>query len=154
MIRTLSDNKVSIEQFAAFLDGNLSEEDMQNISAAIDANPEFTTILSDVMSVNDSLDFLSEHENILPDELQNMDFEIPEILSPSLTDTTVDLYMADAEDESSPQLLSTDVSNSDIEDTINENTPDLPTCMNVDNSDDIEITDFHVQEDSDFQELT
>ena len=74
-------NPISIEQFAAFLDGNLPETEMQAVASAIDGNSDLTAILGEVMSVDETIDpldgttdFLAEET--LPDE---DDFILPDI---------------------------------------------------------------------------
>lgn len=90
-------NPISIEQFAAFLDGNLPEAEMQAVAAAIDGNPDFTAILGEVLNVDDAIapldgstDFFAEET--LPDE---EDFILPEI--PAVEAETVEVLPAEAE---------------------------------------------------------
>lgn len=64
---------------AAFLDGNLSASEMQEMSAIIGGD----TILQQIVDVSDTVDdtILSYTDNdiVLPIELQLTDFEIPQI---------------------------------------------------------------------------
>ena len=70
---------VSIEEFAAYLDGNLTEDGMKNISSIISCNKN----LADIAGINDVVDVTKEQymqdDELLPSEIESMDFEIPEI---------------------------------------------------------------------------
>ena len=88
---------ISIEQFAAFLDGNLPETEMQAVASAIDGNPDFTAILGEVLNVDEAIvpldgttDFFDGET--LPDE---EDFILPEI--PAVEADTVEVLPAEAE---------------------------------------------------------
>lgn len=72
-------NNLSIEKFAAFLDGNLPEDEMQAVASLIDANEDYSAMLDDVMTIDDSLDMLSDQDDLVPAELLEMDFDLPEI---------------------------------------------------------------------------
>lgn len=75
----LFNSGISIEKMAAFLDGNLSASEMQEMSAIIGGD----TILQQIVDVSDTVDdtILSYTDNdiVLPIELQLTDFEIPQI---------------------------------------------------------------------------
>ena len=70
---------VSIEEFAAYLDGNLTEEGMDHVSSIITCNKN----LSDIVVMNDVVDDTKEHymqdEELLPAEIKYMDFDFPRI---------------------------------------------------------------------------
>lgn len=70
---------VSIEEFAAYLDGNLTEEGMNEIASVISCNKN----LADITDINDVVDVIKEQymqdDESLPSEIESMDFEIPEI---------------------------------------------------------------------------
>lgn len=90
-------NPISIEQFAAFLDGNLPEAEMQAVASAIDGNPDFTAILGEVLNVDEAIapldgttDFFDGET--LPDE---ENFVLPEI--PAVEAETVEVLPAEAE---------------------------------------------------------
>ena len=90
-------NPISIEQFAAFLDGNLPEAEMQAVAAAIDGDPDFTAILGEVLNVDEAIapldgttDFFDGET--LPDE---EDFILPDI--PAVEANTVEVLPAEAE---------------------------------------------------------
>ena len=79
-----SDFPVSIEEFAAYMDGNLSDDEMQRVSSVI----EHDDMMQDVMdSMEQSELTLSEytHDDLqLPEEITGGGFEMPKIgdLSP------------------------------------------------------------------------
>lgn len=83
-------NDISIESFAAFLDGNLSEAEMQRVADYIDANNDCSDILKDVMTVDQRTDYYTSHPELLTNEMPGMDIELPEILNTVKTET-VDL---------------------------------------------------------------
>ena len=72
---------ISIEQFAAFLDGNLPEVDLQAVAAAIDADPELTSVLGDILQVDEASEPLDGMPAAVPDELLTDEaaFCLPEI---------------------------------------------------------------------------
>ncbi|MGM9693629.1 MAG: hypothetical protein ACI3YC_01290 [Alloprevotella sp.] len=90
-------NPISIEQFAAFLDGNLPETEMQAVASAIDGNSDLTAILGEVMSVDETIapldgttDFFAEET--LSDE---DDFILPDI--PAAAADTVEVVSVEPE---------------------------------------------------------
>lgn len=70
---------VSIEEFAAYLDGNLTEDGMEYISSIISCNKN----LADITEISDVVDNTTEQyiqdEELLPSEMEIMDFDIPKI---------------------------------------------------------------------------
>lgn len=70
---------VSIEEFAAYLDGNLAEDGMEYISSIISYNNK----LADITEISNVVDVTKEQyiqdEDLLPSEIESMDFNIPEI---------------------------------------------------------------------------
>ena len=69
---------VSIEEFAAYLDGNLSDNDMQRVSSVIENNEALHDIVLNCQSVDESLSDYEPLELVLPDELVSLDFDIPQ----------------------------------------------------------------------------
>lgn len=89
-------NDISIEKFAAFLDGNLPDDEMQIVADAIDANKEYTEILNDVMQVDETVDVYMSHPDAFQDELLDSDFDLPVIpVVPEAADV-VELVAADS----------------------------------------------------------
>ena len=76
-----SDFPVSIEKFAAYLDGNLSDDEMQRVEAVIDGDEGMLGIVSQNIFIEDLQDIYDIDNNILPFGLKAMDFNIPEIAS-------------------------------------------------------------------------
>lgn len=72
-------NDISIEQFAAFLDGNLPDDEMQIVADAIDGNKEYTEILDDVMQVDETVDVYMSNPDTFQNELLDSDFDLPVI---------------------------------------------------------------------------
>ena len=70
---------VSIEEFAAYLDGNLTIEDMNRVSSVIDSNSDMHSIANSVQLVDETFASYSPLELTLPDDISSMDFNIPQI---------------------------------------------------------------------------
>lgn len=69
---------LSLEQFAAFLDGNLPEADMQAVASAIDADPASTAVLGKTMMVDDLADWYAGQPEVMAESLAaEGDFVLP-----------------------------------------------------------------------------
>ncbi len=70
---------ISIEKFAAYLDGNLPEHEMLHVSLLIESNDD----MRQIMQINDSIDETMEANVFidmdLSDEITAVDFELPDI---------------------------------------------------------------------------
>lgn len=74
----LFDSNISIERFAAYLDGNLPVKDMQEVSALIDGD----NMLKQIVEASDVVDDYRLSINTeLPLELQSDNFDVPKIFS-------------------------------------------------------------------------
>ena len=69
---------ISIEEFAAYLDGNLSDDEMQRVSSVIENDEAMQDIAVNNLSIEDALSHYESSEFTLPDELTSLDFEIPQ----------------------------------------------------------------------------
>lgn len=67
----------SIEKFAAFLDGNLSQSEMEQISKLAEHDNTLNQLLDASSVIDDTL--ASYDEIVLPDEIANQDFELPNL---------------------------------------------------------------------------
>lgn len=70
---------VSIEEMAAFLDGNLTPEEMQRVATQINTNSELQDMVRFSDSIDDSMEYWQEEAFTLPDELASPNFEIPHL---------------------------------------------------------------------------
>lgn len=70
---------ISIEQFAAYLDGNLPEAEMQQISKLAAQDENLGRLLEASSLVDDTLLSYEKQGLELPDEIASMDFELPDI---------------------------------------------------------------------------
>lgn len=70
-------DNLSIERFAAFLDGNLNEEDMQDVAAAIDSSNEFSDILKETIQIDELVDLYENNLELLQNEVFDEEFELP-----------------------------------------------------------------------------
>lgn len=87
---------ISIEKFAAFLDGNLPEDEMLSIGTAIDGNTEYTDILGEAMSVDDSVNMMLPQADYQAEPFADMDIVLPAIPFPAVTDDVeVELIVSD-----------------------------------------------------------
>lgn len=89
-------NPVTIEQFAAFLDGNLSEPDMQAVASAIDARQDLSAILREVIKVDDATAPFAGMSNPYADlpMPEDEDFVLPIIPSPAPSSDTIPVWMS------------------------------------------------------------
>ena len=71
----LFNSGISIEKMAAFLDGNLSIDEMREVSSVIKENPA----LGKIVDISDIVDdkIIIENYDTIPEELSSMAFEIP-----------------------------------------------------------------------------
>lgn len=69
----------SIEKFAAFLDGNLSQSEMQQLSHLVDQNDILHQLLGASHVVDDTTAGFTNSDLRLPEEIAGSDFELPEI---------------------------------------------------------------------------
>ena len=78
---------VSIEELAAYMDGNLTPEEAHNISVQIEHNPVLSEIMSVSQNVDNQLHLFHADDFMLPDELNSFDFNIPSVaLMPEILD--------------------------------------------------------------------
>lgn len=70
---------VSIEKFAAFLDGNLPENEMQQISSLIQNDDALKSIYEVSENIDTSLNEYTSNGIQIPDEILNLDFDLPTI---------------------------------------------------------------------------
>lgn len=70
---------VSIEEFAAYLDGNLTEDGMNEVASAINSEDNLHAIMSSCQTVDDTLANYKPLQLTVPDEISTMDFEIPNV---------------------------------------------------------------------------
>lgn len=73
------DENISVERLSAYLDGNLSTNEMQELSTIIKNDSEWVDMMNMIDSVDDGIS--AYNESILPDELLSNDFELPQLES-------------------------------------------------------------------------
>lgn len=76
MAKTLS-NSISIEKFAAYLDGNLSMEDTQEMSDLIMTDSSLSEILNVNTIIDNQIQQMSKQGFELPNEVATTDFAYP-----------------------------------------------------------------------------
>lgn len=100
---------ISIEQFAAFLDGNLPEDELQVVEAAIDSQKVYSDILGEVMQVDDSIAESMDQSAICPDMLSDIDFELPIVPEFVLPSDVVELTNLNDSESVAVEFLKDDV---------------------------------------------
>ncbi len=70
---------ISVEQFAAYLDGNLSKDEMLRFADLASNNEDIAHLLDANSAVNETLLSYDNMDNLLPEEISNMDFELPDL---------------------------------------------------------------------------
>lgn len=73
---------ISIEKFAAFLDGNLPDDEMQGMETAIGESALYSDILGEVMEVDDTVELLIANGDDLAALSADTDLALPEIPLP------------------------------------------------------------------------
>lgn len=92
-----SDFPVSIEEFAAYMDGNLSDDEMQRVSSVIDENKDMQEIIDSCNSIDDLYDYNEfVGDTIIPDEIERMEFDVPNLDAINICDLPVD-YLQEEE---------------------------------------------------------
>lgn len=102
-------NNISIEQYAAFLDGNLPDYEMQVIEDAINSDKAYSDILCEVMQVDDVVDEYLDQFGVSPDVLPDMDFDLPIIPEIAKTPDVLDIAAVENMDSVDVELLKDDV---------------------------------------------
>lgn len=74
---------VSIEKFAAYLDGNLPESEMRRVASLIENDDALKSILDVSEQVDASLEDYSSDGMQIPEDIVNLNFELPCINDPS-----------------------------------------------------------------------
>ncbi|OYP42978.1 hypothetical protein [Prevotella sp. P4-119] len=72
-------NSISIEKFAAYLDGNLSIEETQDVAGLIMNDSALSELLAVNTAVDSQVQQMEESGFVLPDDLANMEFDYPHI---------------------------------------------------------------------------
>lgn len=78
-MHNVSDCSVSIEKFAAYLDGNLTAGEMQQMSSFINSDSSLQEIVGSSNMVDEALSEFSMNGIELPQELMTDDFSVPNI---------------------------------------------------------------------------
>lgn len=126
---------ISIEKFAAFLDGNLPQDEMQNISSNIEHDEDLKAILDTSNMIDTTLENIPDDVQI-PDEIANLEFDLP-----NLTDNSVDFNMFHIDDTPDVSTCADDSFYSDTDDVsldINDSIDTTSDDINPDNSSDLD----------------
>lgn len=127
---------ISIEKFAAFLDGNLPQDEMQNISSTIEHDEALKAILDTSNMIDTTLENGISDDVQIPDDIANLDFDLP-----NLTDNSVDFNMFHIDDTPDVSTCADDSFYSDTNDVsldINDSIDTTSDDINPDNSSDLD----------------
>lgn len=69
----------SIEKFASFLDGNFSQDEMQQFFDLADKNAALRQLIKASSIIDDALSSVKEQDSQFPDEITNSEFELPDL---------------------------------------------------------------------------
>lgn len=81
---------ITVEEFAAYLDGNLSDDEMKRVSSVIEDNESMQNISFHNQSVEENLADCESAGFFLPEELSSPEFEIPQFDDVMNFDNTCD----------------------------------------------------------------
>lgn len=105
---------VSVEEFAAFLDGNLSQEDTERMELLIDSNKMLKGIYDINSSAEETFLTINENEETIPDEIENMSFDIPdwdnsEVIDDFLIDSDINQSLVNSINIETEQVSSNEI---------------------------------------------
>lgn len=127
---------ISIEKFAAFLDGNLPQDEMQNISSTIEHDEALKAILDTSDMIDTTLENYISDDVQIPDEIANLEFNLP-----NLTENSADFDMFHIDDAPAISTYADDSFYSDTNDVsldINDSIDTTSDDINPDNSSDLD----------------
>lgn len=78
-MRDDSDLPLSIEELAAYLDGNLSDAEMQHVASVIESSDPMQSIMDGLEQAEDTFAGYGAEDVQLPEELAEWNFEVPEM---------------------------------------------------------------------------
>lgn len=111
---------ISIEEMAAYLDGNLSESEMENISAIIGQSNDMQMFSQVNNHIEDEVSKYTSHDIELPLELQSLDFELP-----SFDDVTMDFESTIDGISSQQTCIAACCCDDDLEDLVTSNSEEI-----------------------------
>lgn len=127
---------ISIEKFAAFLDGNLPQDEMQNTSSTIENDEALKAILDTSNMIDTTLENGISDDVQIPDDIANLEFDLP-----NLTENSADFDMFNIDDTPDVSTCAGDSFYSDIKDVsldINDSIETTGDDINPDNSSDLD----------------
>lgn len=70
---------ISLEKFAAYLDGNLPQNEIHEVSSLVERYEELQELINANEAIEETLEFNSFLNEELPEDIASLDFEIPDI---------------------------------------------------------------------------
>ncbi len=86
----------SIEEFAAYLDGNLPQSEMEHLSQLAEQDDVLHQLIDASSAIDDAIACYSDTDKQLPPEISGSSFEIPPI--PSIEISNVDSFIPESMD--------------------------------------------------------
>lgn len=137
----------SIEQFAAFLDGNLSQSEMQQFSHLAEHDSTLQQLLNASNVIEDTQNSFTDSDLQLPSEISGFDFALPQIpedeipqfinMSPEPTDDMI-VAASCADEDTSIFSCENQEEHISFDDEINnESSFTMPDNNGLDNNDDL-----------------
>lgn len=137
----------SIEQFAAFLDGNLSQSEMQQFSYLAEHDSTLQQLLNASTVIEDTQNSFTDSDLQLPSEISGFDFALPQIpeneipqfinMSPEPTDDMI-VAASCADEDTSIFTCENQEEHISFDDEINnESSFTMPDNNGFDNNDDL-----------------
>lgn len=137
----------SIEQFAAFLDGNLSQSEMQQFSHLAEHDSTLQQLLNASTVIENTQNCFTDSDLQLPAEISGLDFVLPQIpesgisqfvnLLPEPTDNMIAAALCSDEDSSIFSCKNQEVHINLDDEISNESSFTMPDNNGFDNSDDL-----------------
>lgn len=137
----LFNSGISIEEMAAYLDGNLSASDMQQMSSLIEKDDSLKEIVELSDQIDDNLIVASSDTFIIPLDIQSTEFQLPEIIVEEYTNEQSQFGFNDNFEEFQQDNLIEDVFSQETSDFFVDNEFVDGDQIIIDNTDDIQNQD-------------
>lgn len=131
-------SSISIEKLAAYLDGNLMPDEMEQLSSELNNDEMMLDILSASKQVEETIDGYTSNDLILPEELTSENFKIPSIVEdsfPYIASGNYDVAACTASDVEDLSDIASGVSDTEENQIIDNSNDSLITDTNITISD-------------------
>ena len=109
-------NNVSVEKFAAFLDGNLLPDEMQQMSSMVESNEMMHDIYAASKLTDETLTNYTDDDLTLPEEMTSAKFELPHVFRDfQSSELSEDFEVAACADVADEFEIDNEVSSNDVD---------------------------------------